>query len=484
MAGEDVQETLFKKVYYKNCSGCRVDQYKAVQHGLPIKELFAIWIVVLATVLPISSLFPFLYFMVKDFNIAKQEEDISYYAGFVGSSYMFGRALASVYWGKVADRYGRKPVIIIGTSTVVIFNTLFGLSMNYWMAIITRFLLGSLNGLLGPINVTAAWGTGLIIGPALGGFLAQPADNFPNIFSSQSLFGRFPYFLPCLVISLFALVVDIACFWLPETLHKHESLRISSVDSVGNLESALLVSEASEYTHEEKGSNPKGSLFTNWPLMSSIIVYCVFSLHDMAYAEIFSLWAVSPRRLGGLSFSTEDVGEVLVISGLALLFFQIFLYPLLEKKLGCIMTSRISAVLSIPLLTSYSYIAMLSGILLNISINCASALKNILSEFIVTGLFTLQNRAVDQHRRGAANGISMALMSLSKAVGPAIGGALKLGEISWLHVAAWDCMPSFPSIKQIPQVTCGPHFAIMSFPGHKAAPRLPFYQVRRWFGSY
>jgi hypothetical protein len=35
----------------------------------------------------------------------------------------------------------------------VIFNTLFGLSVNFWMAITTRFLLGSLNGLLGPIKV-------------------------------------------------------------------------------------------------------------------------------------------------------------------------------------------------------------------------------------------------------------------------------------------------------------------------------------------
>ena len=35
----------------------------------------------------------------------------------------------------------------------VVFNTLFGLSVSYWMAIATRFLLGALNGLLGPIKV-------------------------------------------------------------------------------------------------------------------------------------------------------------------------------------------------------------------------------------------------------------------------------------------------------------------------------------------
>ena len=98
---------------------------------------------------------------------------------------MFGRALTSVLWGVVADRYGRKPVILVGTASVlvtfiqlqisiriflqlsytyflieiliirfrVIFNTLFGLSLNYWMAISSRFLLGSMSTLLGPIMV-------------------------------------------------------------------------------------------------------------------------------------------------------------------------------------------------------------------------------------------------------------------------------------------------------------------------------------------
>jgi MFS family permease len=104
---------------------------------------------------------------------------------FVGASYMLGRALTSTAWGMIADRIGRKPVIILAIiSTLVfmfyfyirlhssifvcpisdfvfliylyfrlLFNTLFGLSVKYWMAIATRFLLGSLNGLLGPIRV-------------------------------------------------------------------------------------------------------------------------------------------------------------------------------------------------------------------------------------------------------------------------------------------------------------------------------------------
>ncbi|KAL6326336.1 hypothetical protein AAG906_007841 [Vitis piasezkii] len=439
---EEQQVPLLKKVYYQNCSGCRVEQLKETRRGLPIRELLSIWTVVLCTALPISSLFPFLYFMGLPYS--KREEDIGYYAGYVGSAFMLGRALTSVAWGMVADRYGRKPVIMIGTIAVVIFNTLFGLSVNFWMALSTRFLLGSLNGLLGPIKayaaeifrdeyqalglstVSTAWGIGLIIGPALGGFLAQPAEKYPDIFSEDSLFGRFPYFLPCLFISVYAMIVTVACCWLPETLHTHNENKKSREDSYDALEAANGGSNAKEKEQEIEGSEPTSneSLFMNWPLMSSIIVYCVFSLHDMAYTEIFSLWAVSPRIHGGLSYSTDDVGVVLAISGFGLLVSQLTLYPLVERFLGPVMICRIAGVLSIPLLASYPLIAMLSGSSLSVVLNCASVLKNVLSVSIITGLFLLQNSAVDQHQRGTANGISMTAMSLFKAAGPAGGGAL------------------------------------------------------------
>ncbi|XP_042059793.1 protein ZINC INDUCED FACILITATOR-LIKE 1-like [Salvia splendens] len=440
MAAIDYAESLLQKdEYVEGCPGCAVDRRKQLQRGMPLKQILTVWMIVLATALTIASLYPFLYFMIRDFHVADREEDIGYYAGFVGCSYMIGRAVSSTLWGVIADRYGRKPVIIIGCASVVVFNALFGLSVNYWMAIITRFLLGSMNGLLGPIKayacetvrdeyqsyglsaVSTAWGTGLVIGPALGGFLAQPAEKFPGIFSSDSFWARFPYFLPCLITSIFAAVVTIACFWIPETLHTHILVSTSSGGSYDALEAATEQSDINEMK-ENKAS--KKSLFKNWPLMSSIIVYCTFSLHDMAYSEIFSLWAESPRRLGGLGYSTEDVGSVLSVSGLGLLIFQSSLYPIMEKLLGPIMISRVLGIVSIPLLTSYHYIAMLSGITLSIVLNIASLLKNVLSISIVTGLFILQNRAVDQDQRGAANGLAMTFVSLFKAVGPLGGGAL------------------------------------------------------------
>ncbi|KAF1896390.1 hypothetical protein Lal_00034088 [Lupinus albus] len=396
MGEESYREPLLKKNYYENCPGCKVDEAKELKKGISIQNLLIVWMVVISASLPISSLFPFLYFMVRDFDIAKTEEDIGSYAGYVGSAFMLGRALTSVLWGMIADRYGRKPVIIIGVITVVIFNTLFGLSTSFWMAVITRFLLGSLCGVLGPVKayatelfreehqaiglstVSAAWGIGLIIGPALGGYLSQ------------------------------------------ETLHNHNG-DTESIDDTEALENG------SSETCKDKIVQKNENLLLNLPLMSAILIYSVYALHDIAYQEVFSLWAVSPRRLGGLNYTTDDVGNVLSISGLALIIYQLTLYPPLEKACGPISIARISGVLSLPLLQIYPFIAMLSGLTLFIVLSMASILKNLLVATVITGLFLMQNRLVEQHQRGKANGIAMTCMSLFKAIGPATGGAL----LSW-----------------------------------------------------
>lgn len=60
------------------------------------------------------------------------------------------------------------------------------------------------------------------------------------------------------------------------------------------MDAALEDVEATLSTSDLKGQNdecggndtPQKNLFKNWPLMSSIIVYCIFSLHDMAYIEV------------------------------------------------------------------------------------------------------------------------------------------------------------------------------------------------------
>ncbi|XP_042060914.1 protein ZINC INDUCED FACILITATOR-LIKE 1-like isoform X1 [Salvia splendens] len=436
---ENAAPLIQKQDYHESCAACKIEHMRDSDEGIPFKLLILVWLITLAAALPISSLFPFLYFMIRDLHISEKEEDISYYAGYVGSSFMLGRALTSFLWGLIADKYGRKPVIMFGTFIVAIFNTIFGVSVNFWMAIITRFLLGSLCGTLGPLRayaseicrkehqalgmsvISTSWGIGLVIGPAVGGFLAQPAEKYPQIFSEKSIFGRFPYFLPCLVISAFALVASSLCLWLPETIHFHNKENIAQTREGNAYES---IESYKVEVSELKRTVSQKSLLRNWPLMSAIIVYCVFQLHDMAYSEIFSLWAVSSRRLGGLHFDSADVGAVLSITGVGMLIFQLSVYTWIERILGPVMVSRIGSVISIPLLTTYPFLANLSGLILLLLINFASMFKNVLAISITTGLLVLQNRAVTKEQRGAANGISMTAMSLCKSIGPAAGGSL------------------------------------------------------------
>ncbi|RLM70146.1 protein ZINC INDUCED FACILITATOR-LIKE 1-like [Panicum miliaceum] len=415
-------------LYYEGCAMERRKE-RCRKGGLLYKELLYVGVTAFASALPITSLFPFLYFMIRDLHVAQREEDIGFYAGFLGASYMIGRGLASVFWGIIADRIGRKPVIAFSVFSVIVFNTLFGLSVKYWMAIATRFLLGALNGFLAPVKaysievcrpeqqalgisiVSTAWGMGVIIGPAIGGYLAQPVKQYPHLFHEKSVFGRFPYLLPCLFISFFATLVFISCAWLPETLHKHKGL-----------ERAVEMVEVS--TAQESTEPPKNSLLKNWPLMSSIITYCVFSLHDTAYVEIFSLWTVSNRKYGGLSFSSKDVGQVLTVAGGSLLVYQLFAYRWVDKTFGPIQSTRISSALSIPIIAAYPFMTHLSGIRLGLPLCIAAMLKSVFAITRVTGTSLLQNNAVPQEQRGAANGIATTAMSLSKAFAPAGAGII------------------------------------------------------------
>ncbi|PWZ27535.1 Protein ZINC INDUCED FACILITATOR-LIKE 1 [Zea mays] len=414
------------KVYYDGCPGCAMDRRKESRAGVPYKELLFVAAATFASALPITSLFPFLYFMIRDLRVAEREEDIGFYAGFLGAAYMIGRGVASVFWGVVADRVGRKPVIAFSVLSVVVFNTLFGLSAKYWMAIATRFLLGALNGFLAPAKaysievcrpeqqalgisvVSTAWGMGVIIGPAIGGYLAQVP--VPVAMPVHLVLRR----LGCHKLRMAPGNYNL------ETLHKHRGLERAAAEMAEGTTAAA----AQESTPEPEPEPPKSSLLRNRPLMSSIVSYCVFSLHDTAYVEIFSLWTVSGRDHGGLSFASKDVGQVLTVAGASLLVYQIFAYRWVNKILGPVNSTRVSSALSIPIIAAYPFMTRLSGIRLGVPLYVAAMLKSVLAITRVTGTSLLQNNAVPQEQRGAANGIATTAMSLSKAFAPAVAGIL------------------------------------------------------------
>lgn len=69
-----------------------------------------------------------------------------------------------------------------------------------------------------------------------------------------------------------------------ETLHKHRGLERAAAEVA---EGTTAAAAAQESTPEPEPEPPKSSLLRNRPLMSSIVSYCVFSLHDTAYVEVY-----------------------------------------------------------------------------------------------------------------------------------------------------------------------------------------------------
>lgn len=175
------------------------------------------------------SIFPYVYHMVESFHVTDNDQKIALYAGMITSSFTFAEFSAGMFWGRMSDRIGRKPVLIMGLIGTALSMVAFGFAPNLATAMIARALGGLLNGNIGVLQTTVAeivtvkehqpraysimpfvWCLGSIIGPAMGGALAQPCDNYPWLFQRNTLFDRFPFLLPnlvCIVVLLCGIVV-------------------------------------------------------------------------------------------------------------------------------------------------------------------------------------------------------------------------------------------------------------------------------------
>jgi MFS family permease len=183
------------------------------------------------------SIFPYVYYMVSSFHVTGDDRKIALYAGAVTSSFTLAEFSTGLFWGRMSDKVGRKPILITGLVGTAISMIVFGFAPSLPVAMMARALGGLLNGNIGVLQTTVAelvtekkhqpraysimpfvWCLGSIIGPALGGTLAQPCHNYPWLFPRGTLFDRFPFLLPnlmCVVVLCFGIVVGI--LFLEET---------------------------------------------------------------------------------------------------------------------------------------------------------------------------------------------------------------------------------------------------------------------------
>jgi MFS family permease len=139
--------------------------------------------------------------------------------GVLVAGFAFGQLTTSPRWGRLSDRIGRRPVIIIGQCFSAMAFLIFAASDSIWLLLLSRLAQGAGGGTLSAAHayvadaveprlranalgwITAATSAGVMIGPAIGSLSVRLGTAAPGIIAAGF----------CVLNVLFALR------WLPET---------------------------------------------------------------------------------------------------------------------------------------------------------------------------------------------------------------------------------------------------------------------------
>jgi len=109
------------------------------------KNTYALWVGNFATGAGASMSLPFLPLFISTMGDFSKWE-LSLYSGIAFSITFLSQAIVSPLWGKLADRTGRKPMLLRAAIGMTITATLTGLSPNVWILILLRLIQGAFSG--------------------------------------------------------------------------------------------------------------------------------------------------------------------------------------------------------------------------------------------------------------------------------------------------------------------------------------------------
>src|SRR6185312_5323794 len=102
------------------------------------------------------------------------------------SSFFFAQFVTAPLWGRLSDRYGRRPALLVGLASSAVAFALFGLANSIFLLFVFRLVQGAGGGTTGVVQayvsdsvppeerakalgwITAATSAGVMIGPLLG----------------------------------------------------------------------------------------------------------------------------------------------------------------------------------------------------------------------------------------------------------------------------------------------------------------------------
>ena len=327
------------------------------------------------------------------------------------SVYSLMQLMFAPLWGRLSDRIGRRPLILIGIAGYVVAQVMFGLSTSLWLLYSARILGGILSSATLPVSAAyiadatnekersrgMAWlGTaaslGVVVGPALGGFLSRRDWHF-NWSSGHFRVDSFsaPFFAAAFLglLTLFA-----AWLWLPESL-----LRTPARD---------------DSRTREKGRNARSGWRTLVNSMFPLLALTLAGQFALTMFEgTFALYAQAK-----FGYGPAEVGYVFVVCGLVMTVFQAGAVGFLAGKIAEMIQIGVGFALM------GAGIALLAAAQTKFFVFTFVALLALGMAFISPNLAALISKRGGEQQAGASLGIQNASNSLGQAGGPILGGVL------------------------------------------------------------
>ena len=316
--------------------------------------------------------------------------------GYLVAVFALSQLLMSPLAGRWVDRYGRKKIIVTGLFLFGVSELIFGVGTNVSVFYISRILGGISAAFIMPgvtayvADITsiqerpkamgylsAAISLGFIIGPGVGGFIAEYGIRLP--------------FFSAAAIAIFACILSI--FILKEPLTKEQLAEISAKTKQANFIGDL-----------------KRSFHPLYFIAFIIVFVLAFGLS--AYETVFSLF--SDHKFG---FTPRDIAIIITISSIFGIIVQIFMFGRMIDLLGekkmiqlCLIISAILAVVS----------TIISNFFVVLAVTCFIFLA---FDLLRPALTTFLSRAAGKEQ-GFVAGMNSTYTSLGNIVGPAVGGIL------------------------------------------------------------
>jgi MFS family permease len=120
----------------------------------------------------------------------------------LGSSFLIAQLVSAPLWGRVSDRYGRKPALIIGLAASAVAYVVLAYADSLWLLFVSRIIQGAGGGTVGVIQayvsdvvepknrakglgwLSAATNLGVMIGPLLGSAASTAGRHAPGLIAA------------------------------------------------------------------------------------------------------------------------------------------------------------------------------------------------------------------------------------------------------------------------------------------------------------